>query len=103
VHTKAASRWIHLLPGAQHEWRIVFRKRPVRWLRRPYRVLAPDSEMILDSEGGYFDVRHPGRFQAIAILEQPESLRALPGCADGGTCWTGRAVSAPVALELRGP
>ncbi len=103
ARTKRGSDWVQVRPGARHEWHLTLRKRPVRGLARLFPGLAGDSAMVLDAADGYFDIRRPGRFQAIAILEQPQAAQAGPGCGEGAACWTGRAVSRPVPVEVRGP
>lgn len=64
--------------------------------------VSESSRLVLESHDILWDLRRPGRFEAIVLYEQPTPPDG-EGADDAEARWTGRAVSRPAAFEVTPP
>jgi len=95
--------WVELEPGASHRLRIEVDVKRVDGVRSGYHLLSEDAKLVLDAGDVAYDIVNSGEFSAYAMFESTHPTAAqlkVLGCANP---WIGRAVSAPVLVEVPEP
>lgn len=92
--------WLELAPGASREYNIPVRIKEVHQLKRRYRWLSEDANLVADTFDVMFDIKKTGRFKVYAMFEDQPLTEAQRGRLDFDKPWSGRAVSEPVTVEI---
>jgi hypothetical protein len=95
--------WVELEPGNGHQFKIGASVERVSELKRRPPQLSPDSKLVLETWDVVFDVRHGGRFEVWAMMEESPPTEARLKVLGFDNPWSGRAVSGPVRIEIAGP